>query len=498
MFLNYRKLLNFLCRIRAFGAILSLAFLVAIFTVNSPAQTFVNDGHGKVWLQLRQTAGASWNQTAIACPQDGVTPCAGLVGGRNVGDWVWATDTQVLQLFSYYEPAMATNRSVSGFQYFFTADTFLSAFQPTFSFCGTYSCGAYGAGWTATKDDAGLPIFGAVNWGNTNVSIGGGFGVGPSANPDETSNLRGIWLWRATGPGIYAYDDYGQVATPNGGVAVANVLANDWIAGVQATTANVFMTQISSTNSGITLDVADGSVDVAAVTPAGIYTLIYRICDSTNASNCDNATVTVRVNPYIIDAVNDSGWASPSTSGSAVASVLSNDTLSVTTRATTANVSLSLVSVSPANTGVTLDLSDGSVDVTAGTALGNYTVVYQICDRTNLANCDQAIASIAVRNYLIDAVDDYVRTSSKTAGSPLNVLTNDTFNGVQATISTVRISQVSPTIPGITLNTSTGLISVAAKTTSGIYNLTYKICEINAPTNCDTAFATIELSGKSN
>lgn len=503
MFLNYRCLLAFSGRTILFDRFVSLALLVPILfaaAVVSQAQTtpaVVNDGHGKIWLQLPQTAGASWNQTALACPQDGVTSCAGSVGGRNVSDWVWATDAQVLQLFSYYEPAMETNRSVGGMQYFFTAQTFLSAFQPTFSFCGTYQCGAYGAGWTATKDEQGLPVFGGVSWSNTNVSITGGFGVGASANPDETLNERGIWLWRATGPGVYAYDDYGQVASPNGGTAVANVLANDWIAGVRATTANVYITPISSTDSGVTLDVVDGSVDVAAATPAGNYSLVYRMCDNTNASNCDDATVSVRVNPFVVDAVNDFGSASPSTGGSAVASVLSNDTLSVTTRATTANVSLSLVSISPANAGITLDLTDGSVDVAAGTALGVYAVVYKICDRTNSVNCDQATAAITVQNYLIDAVNDYARASSKTANIPIaSVLANDTFNRVRATTGTVQISQVSPPIRGITLNVSTGAISVAAKTSSGIYNLTYKICEIAAPTNCDTAIATVELSGR--
>jgi hypothetical protein len=497
MFFNYRDLSNYLCRMRFFGNFVSLALLVSVLTITSPAQTTsatVNDGHGKEWLQLTASRGLSWNQVAQSCSQDGVTPCTG-----SFNDWTWATDTQVLQLMSYYEPAMATSRGVGGMQYFETAQGFLSAFQPTFSFCGTYQCGAYGAGWTATKDANGLPLFGAVSWDNTNVSIYGGFGVGAAANADETDGFRGVWLWRATGPGVFAYDDAGRVASPNGGLAVANVLANDFIAGVRATTGNVLMTQVSSTHSGVTLDVFDGSVDAAAATPAGVYSLVYRICDIADSANCDNATVTVTVNPFVVDAVNDAGTASPSTGGTAVLNVLANDRLSLTTTATTANVSLSLVSVSPNNGGITLDVNDGSVDVAAGTALGSYALVYQICDRTNLANCDQATVSVTVQNYVIDAVNDYARASSKVAGVAIaSVLANDTFNGTRATTATVQISQVSPPIRGIALNLSTGAISVAAKTSSGTYNLVYKICEIAAPTNCDTATATIELSGRGN
>ena len=499
MFFNYCDPRISLRRTRLFGVVFSASLLImALFATPTilRGQSGVNDGHGKVWMQLRPTMGLSWNATAQACPQDGVTPCVGLAAGRSVGDWVWATDAQVLQLFSYYEPAMATNRSVSGFQYFFTGQTFLSAFQPTFSSCQTYSCGAYGAGWTASKDDTGLPIFGSVSWGNTPVSISGSFGVGPPVSADEAQNERGVWLWRATGPGVFAYDDAGYTTSPNGGVAVANVLANDWIAAAPATTANVMMSQVSSTSAGVSLNVVSGSVNVAAITYAGTYSLVYRICDMANASNCDDATVTVVVNPYVVDAVNDSGWASPSTGGTAVASVLANDTLSGA-RATLTNVSLSSVSVTPANAGVTLNLADGSVNVAAGTTFGTYAVVYQICDNTNLANCDQATATIVVRNYVIDAVDDYVRASSKTTGIVIpSVLANDTFNGARAMTTLVQISLVSPPIAGITLNTSTGAVSVAAKTSSGISSFVYRICEIASPTNCDNATVTVELSGR--
>ena len=155
------------------------------------ARAGVNDGRGKEWMQLPPTVGLSWNATAQVCPQDGASACAGTAAGRNVNDWVWATDAQVLQLFSIFEPAMLTNRSVGGIAYFRTAELFLSAFQPTQSFCITYSCGAYGAGWTASKDEFGAPIFGAVGWGTTPVSVSGSFGVSPAASADEALRERG-------------------------------------------------------------------------------------------------------------------------------------------------------------------------------------------------------------------------------------------------------------------------------------------------------------------
>jgi large repetitive protein len=408
---------------------------------------------------------------------------------------VWGTDSQVIELFSYFDPDVSGSGSAGGLAHFGAAQLFLSAFQPTQSFCITYACGAFAAGWTASKDEADLPIVGSVGWGTTPVSINGSFNVGPTANADEQGNARGVWLWRATGPGPRAYNDNGRVASPAGGVAVASVLVNDWIAGSRATPDNVTIAQSSSANSGVTLDISDGSVDVGPATPAGTYTLSYRMCDIADASACDDATVTVVVDPYVVDAVNDSGWASPSTGGTAIANVLANDTLTGTL-ATMSNVSLSLVSVSPASSGVTLDLADGSVDVARGTTLGNYAVVYKICDNTSLSNCDQATASIAVRNYVIDAVNESVRASSKTGGTVIaSVLANDTLNGARATTATVQLSQVSPAIPGITLSLSSGAVSVAPKTNSGLYNLVYKICEIASPNNCDSATVALDLSG---
>jgi hypothetical protein len=151
--------------------------------------------------------------------------------------------------------------------------------------------------------------------------------------------------------------------------------------------------------------------------------------------------------------------------------------------------------------GITLDPASGAVVVAQGTALGSYALVYRICETANSGNCDTATASVSVRPNVIDAVNDYGRASSKAANTVIaSVLANDTLDGIRATTPTVVLSQVSllPASSGIALNLSTGAVTVKAKTTSGIYALTYQICEAASPANCDTAVATVELSGKSN
>ena len=93
-----------------------------------------------------------------------------------------------------------------------------------------------------------------------------------------------------------ANDDAYTIAP--GSSANSNVLANDFAQynGATATTSNVTITQISTTNSGVNVNTS-GVVSVAAGTPVGTYTIVYRICSISNTSSCDSATVTVTVVP---------------------------------------------------------------------------------------------------------------------------------------------------------------------------------------------------------
>ena len=63
-----------------------------------------------------------------------------------------------------------------------------------------------------------------------------------------------------------------------------------------ATLANVTLSVVTTDPTGFMSLKADGSIELAANTPAGTYTLIYSICDIAHpTNNCDTATVTVEV-----------------------------------------------------------------------------------------------------------------------------------------------------------------------------------------------------------
>ena len=75
-----------------------------------------------------------------------------------------------------------------------------------------------------------------------------------------------------------------------------------------------------------------------------------------------------------------------------------------------------------------------------------------------------------------------------------DVRANDIVNGLAAVSGNSSLSLVSSSA-GITLNTSTGSVSVAQGTTPGSYTLVYQLCTTQgSPTTCTTSFATITVS----
>ena len=286
-----------------------------------------------------------------------------------------------------------------------------------------------------------------------------------------------------------AADDSSTMTTA-GGPAVANVLANDRIGGIAATLAHVTLTQMSSTSDGLALDPVSGAVSLAAGAALGVETLVYRICEIADPSNCDDATVTVTVlPPYVIDAVNDTGGVT-FPGRTVVANVLANDTLGGTP-ATAARVTLSAVSSTAS--GLTLDAATGSVFVALGTTAGTHTLTYRICEIVDPVNCDDADVTVTVNLFVIDAVNDSGLVPKAGGTAVANVLANDRFAAAVATLAKVSLSQQASTHAGITLNVASGAVTVAAGTTVGAHALTYRICEIAMPSNCDDAIVAVTV-----
>jgi len=150
-------------------------------------------------------------------------------------------------------------------------------------------------------------------------------------------------------------------------------------------------------------------------------------------------------------------------------------------------------------TGISLNESDGTVDVAAGTSEGLYSFDYEVCETSSRFNCDIATATIEVDfpPLPITADNDTGSVTDSSLGftSVLNVLDNDSIDGEsRPTAFDLSISLGSALPPGLTFNTNTGAVGVLSGTPSGIYSFDYDLCEDGDPANCETATVTIDVT----
>ncbi len=177
--------------------LVAAVFLASLFgSAGSALAANVQDTHGREWRQLYETTGLSWNQVSSVCPRDGVTPCSGTVGGKNLTGWVWGTDAQVLELLTEYAPELATANppSLSGPAYFGRGAAFLNVMRWTFTQNSNYHFTEWTGGWTASTDASGTPIGGGASF--SHPIFNGQIGLGPAT---DLNPYRGVFLWRTSG-----------------------------------------------------------------------------------------------------------------------------------------------------------------------------------------------------------------------------------------------------------------------------------------------------------
>jgi gliding motility-associated-like protein len=141
--------------------------------------------------------------------------------------------------------------------------------------------------------------------------------------------------------------------------------------------------------------------------------------------------------------------------------------------------------------GVTIS-NNGIVTIPNGTPAGTYILTYSICEKSNPNNCDQATIKIIVTAPIIDAVNDINNPAiNSQTGTSISLYSNDTLNTLALVPNEVVFTlDNNGGISGSSINNN-GILLIPAGTPIGEYTITYSICEIINPSNCDTAIATI-------
>ncbi|MBM1106787.1 hypothetical protein JQC67_11605, partial [Aurantibacter crassamenti] len=284
---------------------------------------------------------------------------------------------------------------------------------------------------------------------------------------------------------------------------VLNVLDNDEINGAILNPASVTITPV--TNGPLTVN-GDGSVDVASNTTPNIYTVDYQICEASNPTNCDIATVTITVGPNSLPTAQDDEFTAIEDSSNNDLDVLANNGNGADNFGLDGPNSgtITLPSVTTANGG-TVSVNDNSTpnDPTDDSIIytpaldfvGDDTFDYTITD----ANNDSSTATVTVTVStlpLVAVADDFSGSpvNGFTGGDAGDVTINDTLNGVAVDDNDINITITDiDGLTGVTIATD-GTITVPAGTTAGSYDVEYSICEKLNTSNCDTAIATIVVS----
>lgn len=341
-------------------------------------------------------------------------------------------------------------------------------------------------------------------------SAGGTVNNTVRGNTPAENTIGGIVLAAQTVATGYLFQDHANavivavndnppaVNGATGQTNIVNAFANDTFNNAAIDPAKIVATIVTpAANPGVTMDTATGLVSVAPGTPAGTYTIDYRVCDKADAATCAMALVTVVVTAAPIVATNDTISGINGATGAAdVLSALTGDTVNGAA-ATTGTVTIAVAPGSTVPTELTFDTATGDVSVKPGTPAGTYLFNYRICETINPTNCATAEARVTVVAGVIAAANDTVGGVNGTlgGGNVLNVLAGDTLNGAPATASTVAIALApGASVPaGLTFDPATGNVSVAPNTPAGTYHFDYRICEKLNQTNCSTATATVTV-----
>ncbi|MDO4725452.1 MAG: hypothetical protein Q4A97_11925, partial [Comamonadaceae bacterium] len=229
----------------------------------------------------------------------------------------------------------------------------------------------------------------------------------PGGKPCDTAQVKlKVKSPAPAAPVVKAVDNaFGEVAA---GSSTASVFANDTVDGAAAVLtgpgknaelkAGSWQAGAGNPAGGTLTLNADGTVAVPADAPAGDYTYSYEICAHPAGKPCDTATVTLKVKPAPILAV-DNHLGTIAAGSSNTVSIFANDLINGVAMQPGVNAALKRASWKKLSGPAGGDLSlkdDGTVLVPPGTPAGAYEYSYEICVLPGGAPCAVAKVTLTV------------------------------------------------------------------------------------------------------
>ena len=240
------------------------------------------------------------------------------------------------------------------------------------------------------------------------------------------------------------------------------------------------------------IDPATGKVLIPQGTPAGDYTIKYKVCDKANPQSCSGEiTATVKVTAGILLAVADlsNTEISYATTEQVVQkdganlNLLANDKLDGVAP-TLAQVSLTATHNEEK---VTIDPATATVKVAAGTTAGVYTLRYTLTEQGQTTASNEVEVKVVVKNNLeVNPITIPASNTPSTRGRDKelgNILNGVKINDEQPTLDKVMITVPTPATPKRAgaavpyIDPLTGKVILPPAVPDGTYNLTYQVCD---------------------
>ena len=291
-------------------------------------------------------------------------------------------------------------------------------------------------------------------------------------------------------------DDTFSHTTTTQTIVLGNILTNDSYNTQSVTTASVTISTTTILTNVPYIATATGEVFLPAHTPAGTYTLTYRLCAKTAPYNCSGvATVTIKVNssPIKLQTTDDTFSHTATTQTIVLGNILTNDSYN-TQSVTTASVT---ISTTTASTNVPyIATQTGEVFLPAHTSAGTYTVTYSLCAKTAPYNCSEvATVTIIVSPPLVIAHDDTYTVTIGTTTITESIYSNDSIGEQTPNASLVNFQSIggskdTDNFYVLSVNLA-GNVLIPQGTPTGTYTLQYRICDVKDTHNCATATITV-------
>src|SRR5665648_448253 len=277
-----------------------------------------------------------------------------------------------------------------------------------------------------------------------------------------------------------------------GGIA-GDLTANDLLNGQPVNDNDITIT-LNDNPVGATVD-ASGELTIPAGTAAGDYTITYTVCEKLNPANCSSSSVTITVEAASIAATADDFSSTPVNGyqGGIAGDLTANDLLN----GQPVNDNDITITLNDNPVGATVDAS-GELTIPAGTAAGDYTITYTVCEKLNPANCSSSSVTITVEAASIAATaDDFSSTpvNGYQGGIAGDLTANDLLNGQPVNDNDITIT-LNDNPVGATVDAS-GELTIPAGTAAGDYTITYTVCEKLNPANCSSSSVEVTVEAAS-